>query len=144
MPTLLPSGIAQGFGPVKVVQGGEFAYNSASGTYSLANIPPYTFVENVGVFVATVWSGGGAACMFIGDSLVTACYFPMVTLATAGAYQSFRSTQANFLGTLYTSANNITLIYTIDASDTQGTMFFYTTMIYLPDLSTGALVLAVQ
>lgn len=139
--TLPPSGtIVRANGPMMCVQGGRFDYDSASGTYSLCRIPPDTIVEDVALFVATVWSGGGAACMFIGDSLVTACYFPQVTLATAGGYHSFRSTQANFLGTYYPSANDITLIYTADASDTQGILVYYVRMLYLPDLNNVTLV----
>lgn len=142
MPTTLPpnGNIVRANGPMKCVQGGRFDYDSASGTYSLCRIPPDTFVENVSVFIVTTWSGGGAACMFIGDSLVTACYFPMVTIGTAGGYHSFRSTQANALGTYYPSQDDITLIYTIDTSDTRGILIYYVTMLYLPDLNNVTLV----
>lgn len=133
--------------PTKTIVGGQFDYDSASGTYSAAYIPPGTFVEKVQLFVVTAWSGGGAACMFIGDSLTTAGYFASaagVTLGTVGGYTSYLGAAQLARGTYYPSANDITLRYTQDASDTQGVLFYYVDMVYLPDLDSGALVAEIQ
>lgn len=136
MATALPTDVRQAYGPFKTVTGGRFAYDSASGTYSMAEIPPNTFVEKVIVFIATVWSGGGAACFGVGHSLATREFFAQVTIATAGAYSSHPRTY----GTYFPSANDVTLYYTQDASDTQGVAFFYSEMLYLPDLNVGGIV----
>ena len=141
MATLLPTGYpSPGGDNHKVIVGGRFDYNSASGTYALAHCPPNTFVEDVTFFIATAWSGGGAACLGVGDSLATRGYFAQVTVGTAGAYKSMYGAQANARGTHYPAARDIVAYYTQDSSDTQGAALYYATLVLVPSLNVGGIV----
>ena len=145
MPAYFPPILGDGSGPFGLRAGGELSLSLSATTLSIV-VRPYTFIEDINVYVAITFSG--IPTMYVGDDGASAIWMnsDSITWAIIGSNLALAddSTYGTANGYLYLAANNLNFVWTPPATQTQGRAYVYVSYHYLPDMSSGAMYTALR